>query len=67
LTTVVEEREGGKYAISIKQGLPENGDKELYREQMVDIGVFKIKKVAGASVDEWDEDGDLELCKKVEI
>ena len=32
LTTVVEEREGGKYAVSIKQGLPQNGDKELYRE-----------------------------------
>jgi|TARA_B110000285_G_C14954944_1_gene528699 hypothetical protein len=34
---------------------------------MVDIGVFKIKKVAGVSEDEWDEDGDLELCNKVEI
>lgn len=34
---------------------------------MVDVAVFKIKKVAGVSSDEWDEDGDLELSHKVDV
>lgn len=34
---------------------------------MVDVAVFKLKKVPGVSTDEWDEDGDLELSHKVEV
>jgi len=34
---------------------------------MIDIAVFKLKEAAGATTDEWDEDGELELCKKFEV
>ena len=38
----------------------------MYREQLVDIAVFKIKNFAGVTEDEWDSDGDLELKSKIE-
>ena len=34
---------------------------------MVDMAILKIKKIAGVSSDDWDEDGDLELSHKVDI
>lgn len=34
---------------------------------MIDIAFFKISDVAGVKNDEWDEDGELELSKKLEI
>lgn len=37
------------------------------REQLIDVAVFNIKKVAGVTDDEWDSDGDLELKNKVEV
>lgn len=39
----------------------------VLREQMIDIAVFKLKPVAGVKTDEWDEDGELELSKKMEV
>ena len=34
---------------------------------MIEIAAFKLKNVAGVKNDEWDEDGELELCKKLEV
>ena len=34
---------------------------------MVDVAVLKLSKVAGVTSDEWDSDGELELCKKFEV
>lgn len=39
----------------------------VLREQMIDVAVFKLKNVAGVKTDEWDEDGELELSKKLEV
>lgn len=34
---------------------------------MIEIAVLKLKPVAGVKNDEWDEDGELELSKKLEV
>ena len=34
---------------------------------MIDIAIFKIKNIPGVKIDEWDEEGELELSKKFEI
>jgi len=68
LTPLVEQQGDGKWAICIKQDAPSTeGVPAVLREQMIDIAVFKLKEAAGATTDEWDEDGELELCKKFEV
>ena len=67
LTPIIE-KDGDKWAISIKQDQPEvEGIPKVLREQMIEIAAFKLRKVAGVTNDEWDEDGELELCKKLEV
>lgn len=39
----------------------------MLREQLVDVAVFKLSKVAGVSEDQWDEDGDMELSHRLEV
>ena len=39
----------------------------MLREQLVDVAVFKLTNVAGVTTDQWDEDGDMELSKKLEV
>ena len=67
LTPVIEEKQIGKQTISIRQDKSQYGDTDVLREQMVDVAVLKLSKVAGVTSDEWDSDGELELCKKFEV
>ena len=53
--------------VSIKQGKAQQGDVDVLREQLVDVAVFKLTKVAGVTEDQWDEDGDMELSHKLEV
>ena len=53
--------------VSIKQSQAKQGDKEVLREQLVDVAVFKLTKVAGVTEDQWDEEGDMELTHKMEV
>ena len=34
---------------------------------MIDVATFKLENIAGEKNDEWDEDGDLTLCKKMVV
>lgn len=61
------EYNGSKYIINIKQEKAKTGDIEVLREQLIDVAVLNIKKIAGVTDDEWDSDGDLELKNKVEV
>lgn len=63
----IVEYNGSKYIINIKQEKAKTGDIEVLREQLIDVAVMNIKKVAGVTDDEWDSDGDLELKNKVEV
>ena len=53
--------------VSIKQSQAKQGDLDVLREQLVDVAVFKLTNVAGVNTDQWDEDGDMELSKKLEV
>ena len=64
MTPVVNQIDG-KYSIDIIQGKSQVGDKDELREQMIDVAVLKIEKIAGVTADEIDEDGDIELKNKV--
>ena len=63
----IVEYNGSKYIINIKQEKAKTGDIEVLREQLIDVAVLNIKKIAGVTDDEWDSDGDLELKNKVEV
>ena len=67
LTPIIKKQDTGKFKISIQQDKSKYGDVDVLRQQMVDVAVLKLSKVPGVSSDEWDSDGELELCKKFEV
>jgi aminopeptidase N len=54
-------------SLSIKQSQSKVGDVNVLREQMIDVAVLKLTKVAGVTEDQWDEEGDMELSHKMEV